>query len=135
MSLIAADQASLSLIDNGSPNLLAALRRYELSLSRPLTDTTQAAGSGWRSAAVLDRPLAIDLRASGVFVSGSAMAAVRNHLLAATAPAFALTLPGEGTWKGTYFITTLNLTGQSEEEIMFSLRLSSSGVVTFTPQA
>ncbi|MEM7740053.1 MAG: phage tail tube protein [Pseudomonadota bacterium] len=133
MTLIAANRASLSLIDNAAPLLLAALRRYELSISRTSTDITQAAGSGWRDAAVLDRPLTADLRASGVFVTGAGMAAVREHLLAATAPEFAFTLPGEGTWQGAFYITSLSLNGQTEDELSFSLRLTSTGTLTFTP--
>jgi len=132
MTIIAADQASLSLVENDDLVPVAALRRHELLLSRAVTDVTEAGGDGWRHAAVIDRPLTAELRATGVFVSGNAMAAIRSAVLSATASEFALDLPGEGTWRGSFFVTTLSLSGQAEDEVMVSLRLTSTGAVAFT---
>ncbi|MEM9286309.1 MAG: phage tail tube protein [Pseudomonadota bacterium] len=132
MTIIASDQTSLSLIKDEGERPLAALSRHELTLSRGFSDATSAAGTGWREAEVLDRPLTADLRASGVFVSGDAMAALREAVLEAEAATFALHLPGEGTWQGAFHVTTLSLAGQSEDEMTFSLRLTSNGPVTFT---
>ncbi|MEM6746447.1 MAG: phage tail tube protein [Pseudomonadota bacterium] len=132
MTIIAADHVSLSIFRDEDIFPLAALRRHELTLSRGFSDATSAGGTGWREAAVLDRPLTADLRASGVFVSGDATAALREAVLEAEAATFALHLPGEGTWQGAFHITTLSLAGQSEDEMTFSLRLTSNSPVTFT---
>ncbi|MEO1658899.1 MAG: phage tail tube protein [Pseudomonadota bacterium] len=130
--VIAADLVTLSLIDGGSSVPIAALRRHELTLSRGLSDATKAAGDGWREVAVLDRPLSADLRASGVFVSGTAMGLVRAASLEAEPKVFVFDLPGDGIWQGSFYVSTLTISGQSEDEMMFSLRLTSTGAVAFT---
>ena len=132
MTIIPADQATLSIIENNDLVPVAALRRHELLLSRAVTDVTEAGGDGWRQAAVIDRPLTAELRANGVFVSGHAMASIRSAVLSAGPREFALDLPDEGIWQGDFFVTTLSLTGQAEGEVMVSLRLTSTGVVAFT---
>ncbi|NRA29687.1 MAG: hypothetical protein HRU11_05430 [Parvularculaceae bacterium] len=100
-------------------------------MSRKLTDRTHAFSAGWADHSSRANPAQADLRAEGVFLSNDAMTSVRSAFLTGEAEPWALVLPGDGTWAGQFFVRDLQLSGVAESEISFSLRLLSSGPISF----
>ncbi|GGY53210.1 phage tail tube protein [Parvularcula lutaonensis] len=133
MKLIGTDQALLSIGQGGSSIDVAGLTRRSFTLSRPATDRSDEAGGGWSTASALAAPARAELRAEGVFLSGAAMSAVRTVFLGAAPESFTLHLPEDGSWTSDFLIRSLSFDGRAEGEVRFSIRLVSTGPVTFAP--
>lgn len=127
MTLVASDAAKLQL----DGQTVSGITRRWLSLSRTLTDRTHDASSGWADYSSLEAPAKADLRAEGLFLSTAAMDSVRSIFLSGSAAPWSLVLPGDGVWAGQFYLNTLQFSGAAEAELTFSLRLVSTGQLSF----
>lgn len=134
MSLVDADSAILRLVDGGQPTDLAGLTRRRLTLSRKPHQSTLASRSSWVEQTGSNGPAIADLQADGIFVAGAAASLMRAAFLSAEPQAFELDVPSDGTWSGDFFIRQLVMDGRAEKELSFSLRLTSHGPLSFTPE-
>ncbi|MEM7517305.1 MAG: phage tail tube protein [Planctomycetota bacterium] len=132
MSLIPSDQATLFV--GPTAEKVGGLTRRIFTLSRAAEDISSASAEGWSEGSSAEHPAKAELRADGVFLSGSAISAVRAAFLAGHAEEFTLALAGDGSWSGRFLIRSLTLSGKAEEELTFSIRLVSTGPVDFQPE-
>lgn len=133
MSLVASDQATLS-IDPGTGEIsLLGLTRRQMVLSHEAADRSHVGSPGWRERTLLGAHPSVELRAEGILVAGNGLDALRTAFLNGEPAAFALHLPGDGVWRAAFVITRLAMSARPEEEWDLSLRLLSTGPVTFTP--
>lgn len=132
MTIVRADLATLSIGEGAASVEVGGLRRHTLTLTRPLADITTTEGRGWRACSSLRAGAEAELRCEGVFLPGPAHAALRTAFLGGSDEWFTLHLPADGTWAGRFFVLSLAIRGQAEEEEIFTLRLASTGPLAFT---
>lgn len=131
MSVDAADLALLSVGEGAEQVPVAGLARRSLRLERRPGDRTTLDGEGWQEIEALTGPASAELRGEGVFLSGTAMDFIRSVFLEGESEVFALTSVG-GEWRGRFLVRQLNFDGKAEEEMRFSIRLSSTGPLAFS---
>lgn len=112
---------------------VAGLREQRLSLKRALVDRTDQSSTGWAQVSAFEKPVGAEISGHGVFISAETMDAVRMAFFEGAANAWSLELPGDGTWSGAFLVRHLEFTGRAEDLLAFSIRMTSTGPVTFTP--
>ncbi|NNU16983.1 hypothetical protein HK107_11695 [Parvularcula sp. ZS-1/3] len=132
MSAQAADLALLSVGEGTEQVPVAGLTRRSLRLDRRPGDRTTRDGAGWQEAEALTGPASAELRGEGVFLSGTAMDFIRTVFLEGESEVFALA-SGGGEWRGRFLVRQLSFDGKAEDEMRFSIRLTSTGPVAFSP--
>jgi predicted secreted protein len=130
MSFIRSEDAQL-MVGEASPLALGTLTARELILTRTVDERTSAGGDGWREAAALTAPVRADLKAEGLLVSDAASRMVRAAMISGQAARFALSVDGEGTWEGAFLVRQWSLEAANGGEVIFRLRLTSTGPVNF----
>ena len=133
MSIVDADQAILRLVEDGQSTDLAGLTRRRLSLTRRPHQNTPASQSAWVGQSGCNGPATADLQAEGIFLAGAAASLMRTSFLSARPQSFELSIPSDGTWSGSFLVRQLVIDGRALGELSFSLRLTSDGPLTFTP--
>jgi len=76
--------------------------------------------------------LGLSTSASGVFMDDAAFADVHGHLLARTHPLAQIFVPDWGTYEGKLAITSLEMAGEQDGEITYSISLENAGDMPFT---
>lgn len=69
---------------------------------------------------------------SGVFKDDAAFAATNTAFLADTHADWQVVVPDWGTYEGAFQISSLEITGEHDGEVAFSISLESAGDITFT---
>jgi len=116
---------------------VAGLRTTSLQMNEETVDVTNKDSNGFRT--LLDGKIvqSMSLSAEGVYQDDSTFAKLRTVFLAGTNEEYQLVLPGAsagaaGTFEGAFRITSLETTGDYNNEVGFSVSLESSGEIAFT---
>lgn len=112
---------------------VGGIRATSLSINNAQVDITNQddtgrdrmllAGAGVRSFSV---------SGNGVFVDDAAFAAVNTAVLADTQGDWQVVVPDFGTYEGPFQIASLEISGEHDGEVAFSITLESAGDVAFT---
>lgn len=71
---------------------------------------------------------------SGAFVSSAAMSAFMTHVINATPFNAQVTVPGLGTFTGSYFVTNFTFSGDVDPNMEFSATFEAADVLAFTAE-
>ena len=125
----------ISIGDGGEPEafaVVAGIRARTISLTAGLGEATAAQSPpAWRervSEAATERA---EVAGSGVFRDAASDVRLRGAYFNGEAAMFRLVIPDFGTMTGRFQISELAYGGAHDEQATFSIRLVSTGVVTF----
>lgn len=125
----------ISIGDGDEPEtfaLVAGIRARSISLTAGLVEATTAQSPlAWRELIAEAATKRADISGSGVFCDAASDALIRNAYFNGEAPAFRLAIPDFGTMTGRFQISELAYYGDPDEQARFSIRLVSTGVVSF----
>jgi TP901-1 family phage major tail protein len=109
---------------------IAGVRQKSVKCNGTPVDITSDDDAGWRKLLTVSGEDMIDLDLSGVTKSQ----ALKSDFFAGTrTKAVSLTYPSGGVLAGTFYMGSYEDTGEHKGEVTFSLKLQSSGVVTWIP--
>jgi TP901-1 family phage major tail protein len=115
---------------------IAGLRSRKITLTAPAVDATHAdSPSRWQEllGAVGVRKCAVS--GSGVFLAAGSDASIQTIFFNNTTMNLQIVVPGSGTIAGPFQITSLDYTGDHNNELTFDIALESAGAITFTAGA
>lgn len=125
----------ISIGDGGEPEafaVVAGIRARTISLTAGLVEATTAQSpEAWRELIAEAATKRAEVAGSGVFRDAASDARLRAAYFNGEAAMFALAIPGFGTMTGRFQISELAYSGVHDEQATFSIRLASTGVVTF----
>lgn len=107
----------------------------DIKISNTVVDITSKDSGGFKESLDGGGQRSFTSSASGTFLSDATFALVHQHVLASTHPYCRIVVPGHGTYEGKFAISNLELKGDQNEEVTYSLSFESSGPVTFTAEA
>lgn len=115
----------------GTPTTLGALRSVGMSGSAEEIDVSSIDSSQWKE--ILDGAgqRSFTLSGSGILADTAPVDNVRDAFLNQTLTTFNI-VEVNGTWAGSFKITSFEITGEYNGAQTYSISLASSGAVTFT---
>lgn len=135
---MAAQDGALFLLkigDGGNPETFTAIgggRSHSIRINNEIVDATTKDSNKVRELLAGGGVQSLQIQGSGVFIDdaafGTAETAARNR----TVNNYQVIVPGLGTYEGSFLITDLELSGDHNGEVQYSLTLESAGAVTFT---
>lgn len=141
MTIAVAGKFMLLKIDfNGSGRYetLGGIKSRRLTLNNTAVDITNQSSEGnWREMLSGVASKSIEIAGDGLFAQGPASAAIIRAWLdqAAAGYNWQINLPGLGRFEGPFSVGQLEYSGDQETEFRFSISLSSSGPIAFTPDS
>ncbi len=125
----------ISIGDGDEPEgfvVVAGIRAKTISLTAGLVEaTTSESPQAWRELIAEASTKRAEVAGSGVFRDAASDARLRLAYFNGEAAMFRLVIPHFGTMTGRFQIAELSYGGGHDDEATFSIRLISSGVVTF----
>jgi TP901-1 family phage major tail protein len=125
----------ISIGDGGEPEtfgLVAGIRARTISLTAGLVEATTAQSpQAWRELIAEAATKRAEVAGSGVFRDAASDARLRSAYFNGEAAMFSLAIPDFGTMTGRFQISELAYGGVHDDRATFSIRLVSTGVVTF----
>lgn len=121
-------------LDDGNSNFVtvAGLRARQIAFNAETIDITDSESSGrWRqllSGAGLRRS---SVSGSGIFKDAASDELVRAQFFTGETANLQIVVPEFGTIEGSFQITSLEYSGQHNNEITFEISLESAGAITF----
>ena len=116
---------------------VAGLRTTGLTMNEETVDVTNKDSNGFRE--LLDGRIvqSMQLQAEGVFKDDTTFTKLRTLFLAGTNEEYQLVIPGAsagaaGTFEGPFRITSLEVAGDYNNEVNFSITLESAAEIAFT---
>lgn len=112
---------------------VAGLRTRKITLTSPAVDATNAdSPNRWQEllAAVGVRKCAVS--GTGVFLASGSDVNIQTIFFNNTTMNWQLVVPGTGTIAGPFQITSLDYSGDHNNELTFDIALESAGAITFT---
>lgn len=121
--------------DAGTPayQVVSGLRSRNISLNAETVDVTNANSTGvWRELLSGCGVRSASISGSGVFADDAGLEAVRDAFDEHENRDAKIFIPDYGTLEGPFKVTALELGGEYNGEVTFSMTLESAGAVTFT---
>lgn len=119
---------------------VAGLRTTGLTINEETVDVTNKDSDGYRQ--LLDGRIVQSMQVSGegVFQDDTTFRKLQTVMLAGTHEEYQIVLPGAtsgaaGTFEGAFRITSLEVTGDYNNEVTYSVTLESDGQIAFTDAA
>jgi TP901-1 family phage major tail protein len=125
----------LKLDGDGSGNFVtvAGLRSKRLAFNSATVDVTDAESAGrWRELLAGSGVQNAAISGSGIFKDAESDQKIRTKFFAGDIAAWQFAVPGLGTMKGPFQITSLEYTGAHDGEVTFDIALESAGEIGFT---
>jgi len=117
----------------GSFTTIAGLRARALSFNARTVDVTNAESAGaWRELLAGAGVKTASLSGSGIFKDETSDALIRGYFFDGTIRDWRIVVPDFGTVEGSFQITSLEYSGNHEDELRFELALESAGQLLFT---
>jgi TP901-1 family phage major tail protein len=128
-------KASLCILKKGTTaagTAIGAMRTIGLTLNGEMVDVTNADSTGkWRELLAGAGNISASISMAGVLKDTAAHAALITDFIAKTIDAYGVTVDTLGTFDGSWQLTSLEMTGEHNGELQYSLTLESSGAITF----
>jgi len=121
--------------DAGSPAyvVVAGLRTQRIAFNAEAVDITNSSSTGrWRELLNDCGVRSATLTGEGVFVDDAANEAVRDAFDENELRDAKILIPSFGTFEGQFKVTSLEMSGEHNEAVMWSMTLESAGAITFT---
>ena len=116
--------------DGSSFVTVGAMRTKSIKVNGETVDITHDGSSGWRTLLEGAGVRSMSVTGNGVFDSASDQEAVYDDLVAGTHTSWELTVPGWATFTADFQVTDLEISGDANQEVTFSMSLESSGAIT-----
>ena len=111
---------------------IGGLRSTSISINDEPVDITNKDSANARTLLATAGTSSMTISGSGVFVDDAAIRLVRGSLANGAFKTFQLVVPDLGTYEGAFMIASLELAGEFNGEVTYSLTLESSGAITFS---
>ncbi|WCL55781.1 phage major tail protein, TP901-1 family [Gimibacter soli] len=109
-------------------------RTNSFTFSGETIDVTSKDSGGYR-ALMAGGTRALSTSGSGVFVSDDIVKMLNTKIAAGELVDCELVVPGLGSYSGMFAIKSLEMSGEHNGEVTYSISLDSAGVVAFTAEA
>lgn len=104
-----------------------------LSISRENADIThKASAGGFREYLEGAGLLSMSASGDGVFVDNTSIQTVQTDMLGRNIVNWQVIVPDYGTFEGLFSVSSLELSGENQGHMTFSISLESAGEITFT---
>lgn len=112
---------------------IAGLRARSIDFNAATVDITHAESAGeWRELLAGAGVKSAKLSGSGLFKDAASDALMREVCFAGTIRSWQIVIPDFGTIEGPFQITSLQYSGNHDNELSFDVALESAGALTFT---
>jgi TP901-1 family phage major tail protein len=119
---------------NGAYVTVAGLRSKSFTINSQTVDTTTSESTGrWRELLDAAGTQHARLTGKGIFKNAQSDALLQQLAYAGTIRHWQIIIPSFGTVTGAFQITTLEYSGQHNNEVAFDIVMESAGVLTFGP--
>lgn len=121
--------------DGGDPETfttIGGMRTTSLSINNEIVDVTNKTSAGWRELLGGAGVRSVTLSGAGVFTDSAAEMSVQAKMLAGSVDNYEITFESGDKFAGAFQATRLEYAGDHNGERTYSLRLESSGAVSFT---
>ncbi len=105
-----------------------------LDMSGEYIDITSKDSNGWKEKLHGAGSRTIAVSGSGVFMSDEALKHVQDCIMNNTIRLWQCYIPGMGIYDGLFTVSSLNLAGELEGEINYSISLEGAGAIGFTEE-
>lgn len=125
----------LKIGDGGGPETFATVggfRSNGFSINNETVDVTNKDSSGVRTLLAGAGIQSFSTSGSGVFVDDTAFGSAHTAATTKTIDNWQVVIPGHGTYEGPFQITSLELAGEHNGEVTYSISLESAGAMAFT---
>lgn len=117
----------------GSFTTVAGLRARSLAFGTNTVDITHAESLGeWRELLAGAGTKTARITGSGIFKDAASDETVRSDFFAGSIRDWQVIIPDFGTVQGAFQISSLEFSGQHDNELGFSMTIESAGAITFT---
>ena len=117
----------------GTFTTVAGLRARRINFNTETVDITHAESAGqWRELLDGSGVRRAGLSGSGIFKDQASDETVRNYFFNTTIRSWQIVIPDFGVVEGPYQITSLEYSGQHDNEVTFDISLESAGELIFT---
>lgn len=111
---------------------IGGMRTTSLSINNEVVDVTNKGSGGWREMLAGAGNRAVVLSGAGVFTDSAAEKAFQGKVMTASIDSYQAVFESGDRFDGQFLAVTLEYQGDHNGERSYSLRLESSGPVTFT---
>lgn len=121
--------------DGGDPETfttIGGMRTTSLSINNEIVDITNKTSGGWRELLGGAGVRSVTLSGAGVFTDSAAEMSVQAKMLAGSVDNYEITFESGDSFAGAFQATRLEYAGDHNGERTYSIRLESSGAVSFT---
>lgn len=115
----------------GVPGPVGGFRSNSMTMNNETIDITNKDSNGKREL-IAGGIQSFSASGSGVFVDDAAFALAHTAMLDQTADVWDVVIPDFGTHSGPFMITSLEMGGEHNGEVTYSISLESAGALTFT---
>jgi len=112
---------------------VGGFRSNNFTINGETVDITNKGSSDYRELMSTGGLRSISTSASGVFVDKITFLLAHTHVLAGSHADCQIIVPGLGEYTGNFIISSLDMSGEHNGEVSYSLSLDSAGFITFTP--
>jgi len=117
----------------GSYTTVAGLRSRAISFNTEVVDITHSESAGrWRELLSGAGAGSARVTGSGIFKDAASDEIVRGYVFAGTIRNWQIVVPDFGTVAGPFQITSFELSGRHDGEVVFDIVLESAGELSFT---
>lgn len=113
---------------------VGAMRSKSLKMNGETVDITHDGSGGVRTLLDGGGVKSMSLSGNGVFDTAENQTDVMADFLAGLLVSWQIVVPGWGTYDADFQITSLEVGGEANNEVTFSMALESSGTITFTAE-
>ncbi|MEO1719248.1 MAG: phage major tail protein, TP901-1 family [Pseudomonadota bacterium] len=118
---------------SGTFETVAGLRSRSIALNAETVDVTHQESAGqWRELLACAGAKTARVSGSGIFKDAASDQRIREVIFAGDIPVFQIVVPDFGVLEGAFQITSFELQGRHDGEVVFEMSLESAGQLTFT---
>ena len=122
--------------EDGSEDFIgiAGFRSNGITLNQEGVDISNKDSSGFREMLAGAGIISVSVSGTGVFLNSASETLLRKRFGTNEHHEYEIILPGTGSWKGRFMIESLEFAGDYNNEVNYTLSLSSDGIITFTEE-
>lgn len=115
---------------------IGAMRTISLTINREQVDVTNADSTGkWRELLAGAGIIAMSISMAGVLKDSAPHDQMVDDIVAGTVDAYGVVVSTLGTFDGNWQIASIEMTGEHNGEMQYSLTLESAGAITYAAVA
>jgi TP901-1 family phage major tail protein len=111
---------------------IGGMRSKSISINNEIVDVTNSDSAGKRELLAEGGVQSMSISGSGVFLDDAGHTLLNTNANAATINNYEFVIPGLGSYKGAFQVTSYESGGEHNGEVTFSASFESSGAIAFT---